>query len=437
VLVDWAPGERPERLCAVLDRAADPAPERVARVAAIVARVRREGDAALVALARELDGVEQAPGDLRVDPDRLAAWAGRADPLVVAALRRAADNIRRFHESQVERGFVLDGPYGSTVGQRVSPLARAGLYVPGGTAAYPSSVLMNTIPAKVAGVPRIVAVTPPRTLEANPAVAAALRIAGLDEVYAVGGAQAVAALAYGTQTVPRVDKVVGPGNAYVATAKRLVFGAVGIDSFAGPSEVVVVADGSADPEHAAADLLAQAEHDPEAAAVAVVWDRAVGEEIARAVARRLDGLPREEIAAASLARYGAVFVCAGEDEAVALVELLAPEHVELLVRDPDALAERVRTAGALFLGASTPEPVGDYLAGPNHVLPTSGTARFSSGLGVYDFVRRTSLVRYSERALREAAEDIVVLARAEGLEAHARSVLSRLGPEGGPTQGGR
>ena len=419
------------RLEAVLRRSAGPPPEVLARTAGIVERVRREGDAALVALTRELDGVELDPGGLRVVPARLEALAAAVEPEVRAALELAAGNVRRFHSHQLERDLRLDDGEGVLLGQRVSPLQRAGLYVPGGTAAYPSSVLMNAIPAQVAGVPRRVAVTPPRALERTPALAAALLLAGVDEVYAIGGAQAVAALAFGTETVPRVDKIVGPGNVWVATAKRLVFGQVGIDSFAGPSEVVVVCDETADPAWVAADLLAQAEHDREAAAVAITWRPELAEAIAREVAQQLETLPRREVAAASLAAYGAVIVVQDPAQAWPLVDRLAPEHLELVVRDPEAAAGLVTHAGAIFLGPWSPEAVGDYLAGPNHVLPTAGTARFASALGVQDFLRRTSLIRYSQARLQRTGPAVVRLARAEGLEAHARSVLIR-GAGGAP-----
>lgn len=425
-VVPWRPGAPCPRLDAALARADGPAPEVVARVAAIVERVRREGDAALVALTRELDGVDLAPGDLRVAPARLEALAAGVDPAVRAALELAAANVRRFHEHQRERDLVVDDGDGVRLGQKVTPIGRVGLYVPGGTAAYPSSVLMNALPARVAGVPRLVAVTPPRALERTPALAAALLLAGVDEVYAVGGAQAVAALAHGTETVPRVDKIVGPGNLWVATAKRLVFGQVGIDSFAGPSEVVVWFDDSVDPAWVAADLLAQAEHDPEAAAIAVTRDTALAAAVAAEVARQVERLPRREVAEASLRAFGAVFVVETDDDALALVERLAPEHLEVALRDAEAAAARVTCAGAIFLGAWSPEAVGDYLAGPNHVLPTAGTARFASALGVYDFVRRTSLIRYTPERLARTGAAVTALARAEGLEAHARSVDVRL-----------
>lgn len=425
-VVRWTPGRECPRLDAVLSRAQGPSSEVVAKTTAIIERVRREGDAALIALARDFDGVTQTSDDLRVPRARLEALASKVAPDVQAALELAAANIRRFHEQQRERDVVVDDGDGVRLGQRVTPIPRVGLYVPGGTAAYPSSVLMNAVPARVAAVPRVVAVTPPRALERTPALAAALLLAQVDEVYAVGGAQAVAALAYGTETVPRVDKIVGPGNLWVATAKRLVFGQVGIDSFAGPSEVVVIFDDTAEPRWIAADLLAQAEHDPEAAAIAITWDEARAVAVADEARRQVEHLPRRDVAAASLERYGVVFVVDGPDEAYALSDKLAPEHLELAVKDPEGAARQVKNAGAIFLGAWSPEAVGDYLAGPNHVLPTAGTARFASALGVYDFVRRTSLIRYSEQRLRKTGAAVTTLARAEGLEAHARSVDVRL-----------
>lgn len=436
-VVPWRPGAACPRLDAILSRAQGPSREVLARTAEIIERVRQGGDAALVALTRELDEVELAPADLRVSRARLEALAAGVAPDVRQALELAAANIRRFHERQREADLDVDDGDGVRLGQRVTPIARVGLYVPGGTAAYPSSVLMNAVPAAVAGVPRVVAVTPPRALERTPALAAALLLAGVHEVYAVGGAQAVAALAYGTESLPRVDKVVGPGNLWVATAKRLVFGQVGIDSFAGPSEVVVVFDETADPAWVAADLLAQAEHDPQAAAIAITRDAGLAARVAAEVAAQLARLPRRDVAAASLDGFGAVFVADGDHDALDLVERLAPEHLELAVRDPEAMAARVGSAGAIFLGAWSPEAVGDYLAGPNHVLPTAGTARFASALGVYDFVRRTSLIRYTPERLARTGPAVAALARAEGLEAHARSVDVRLaarprGQEGGP-----
>jgi histidinol dehydrogenase len=312
------------------------------------------------------------------------------------------------------------------LGQRIAPIERAGLYVPGGTASYPSSVVMNVVPAQVAGVDRLVVTTPPRTLSENPAVAAALLELNVTEVYAVGGAQAIAALAYGTQTVPRVDKITGPGNRYVAAAKKQVFGIVGIDSIAGPSEVVVVADETGRADFIAADLLAQAEHGEDASAVLITTNEKLAFAVAAEVERQARSLARLPLVEKSLADYGAIILVESLDEACALVNAFAPEHLEILTRDAEAFAAGVRHAGAIFLGEHTPEAVGDYFAGPNHVLPTNGAARFSSALGVYDFVKRTSILRYTPDELKETAHMIAALARAEGLDAHARSALIRL-----------
>ena len=426
-VIPWLAGVPNQRLQAILRRNDGPSADVVARVAEIIARVRRGGDHALCELAEELDGVQMRPEDLLVPRERLEQLAAGLEPDVLDALELAADNIRRFHERQRQESVSHDDGDGVRLGTRVLPIGSAGLYVPGGTAAYPSSVLMNALPAGVAGVDRLVAVTPPRALERTPAVAAALMIAGVDEVYAVGGAQAIAALAFGTESIKRVHKVVGPGNIWVAQAKRAVFGAVGIDSFAGPSEVVVLADSSADPAWVAADLLAQAEHDTEAAAIAVVSDDQLAQAVASEVERQLALLPRRDVAATALERYGTIFTCISNDAACRLVNVLAPEHVELMVADPESLVPRIRHAGAIFCGSYSAEAVGDYVAGPNHVLPTCGNSRFASPLGVWDFVKRTSIIRYTASRLAQTGPAIVALAEAEGLHAHARSIQIRLG----------
>ncbi|HEU5238106.1 MAG TPA: histidinol dehydrogenase, partial [Pyrinomonadaceae bacterium] len=315
---------------------------------------------------------------------------------------------------------------GVRLAQRISPIRKAGLYVPGGTASYPSSVIMNVVPAQVAGVERIIVATPPGCVPQNPAVAAALVELGVTEVYAVGGAQAIAALAYGTETVPAVDKITGPGNRYVAAAKKLVFGIVGIDSIAGPSEVVIVADEIARADFIAADLLAQAEHDEDASAVLITTSESLAREVQSELTRQLANLPRKMIAEQSLSQFGAIFLVDDSTEGIAIVNDLGPEHVELITSDDETLAAGIENAGAIFLGAYTPEAVGDYFAGPNHVLPTGSASRFSSALGVYDFIKRTSLLRYSPDILAKSSKAISVMARAEGLEAHARSALIRL-----------
>lgn len=401
--------------------------ELMSAVSEIVADVQRRGDAALVDYTARFDGVRLERSDLRVPEETLLRAARRADPAVVEALREAVRRVRGFHEHEREKSWELSSAEGVRMGQRITPLERAGLYVPGGLASYPSSVVMNVVPAQVAGVERIVVATPPRTLAENPAVAAALVELNVTEVYGVGGAQAVAALAYGTETVPRVDKITGPGNRYVAAAKKLVFGAVGIDSIAGPTEVVVVADETARADFVAADLLAQAEHDEEASAVLITTSEGLAEEVVAQLGRQIGDLPRRDIVARSLAKFGAVIIVETLEEACDFVNELAPEHLEIIARDEDELAARVRHAGAIFLGAHTPEAVGDYFAGPNHVLPTGGAARFSSALGVYDFLRRTTVLRYTEHELSRTAHMIAALARAEGLDAHARSALIRVG----------
>lgn len=397
----------------------------IKQVGSIIDDVRSRGDAALIDYALQFDRCAMGAAELRISAEELRRIAASAEAKVVEALREAACNVRRFHEHQRQDSWETETAYGVRLGQRITPIECVGLYVPGGAASYPSSVVMNVVPAKVAGVKRIVVATPPLALRQNPAVAAALLLVDVTEVYAVGGAQAIAALAYGTETVPRVDKITGPGNRYVAAAKKLVFGTVGIDSIAGPTEVVIIADETARAEFVAADLLAQAEHAADASAILVTTSERLANEVVTEVARQRESLSRQFIVENSLAQYGAVIVVADVDEACALVNELAPEHLEIVTRDDDAVAARILHAGAIFFGPYSPEVVGDYLAGPNHVLPTAGAARFSSALGVYDFVKRTSTLRYSRDALRQTADRITTLARAEGLEAHARSAEIR------------
>jgi histidinol dehydrogenase len=402
-------------------------PDLLARVAAIVDDVRRLGDAALLELTKRVDGVELSVEELRVSE---AEWRGAAVPVdLQGSLVEAARRIEAFHRHQLPRSWWFRDEHGSILGQQVTPLDRVGCYVPGGRAAYPSTVLMNLVPARVAGVGELVVVSPPGPDgRLNPAMLVAARLAGATEAYKVGGAQAIAALAYGTASIRRVDKIVGPGNVYVALAKRLVFGEVGIDTIAGPSEVVVIADGSADPAHVAADLLAQAEHDPMARAVCLTGLPVLAERVRAEVSRQCPRLLRSEIASAAIRDHGAVVVTRDLAEAVALANRLAPEHLELAVADPFGWLPAVRHAGAIFLGPHTPEVVGDYLAGPNHVLPTGATARFASGLSVDDFVKRSSLVHYTPAGLRAAWPHLARLAAAEGLQAHSEAARRRVEP---------
>ena len=418
--------ERREKLERLFGRSAvfgDRIDEAVRR---IVEEVRSGGDAAVLDCTERFDGVR--PASLCVDVDRLAEAHARLDDTLRGILAEAADNIRRFHEKQLRASWFDTEEDGAGLGQRYVPIERAGVYVPGGTAAYPSSVLMNVIPAQVAGVEHLYLASPPGPDGLpHPLVLAAACILGVDHVFAAGGAQAIAMFAFGTETAPRVDKIVGPGNAYVATAKKQVYGMVDIDSVAGPSEIVVLADSDADPRFAAADLLAQAEHDPRASAVLVTPDAGLAETVRGHAAAMTAALPRRAIIEASLTDYGACIVTDTLDQAVEVVNELAPEHLELLVRDPEAILPRIRHAGAIFLGPFSPEPVGDYFAGPNHVLPTGGTARYASALGVEDFLRRQSLIAWTEARLARTGARIAAFARAEGLEAHARAVEVRLG----------
>jgi len=396
-------------------------------VAAIVRDVAARGDEALLEYTRRFDRLGAADASaLRVGPDELEAAARQVEPALLDSLRRAADNVRAFHEKQREHGFLDLHADGTVLGQRVAPLRRVGIYVPGGRAAYPSSVLMNAIPASVAGVDEIAMATPAPGGEILPVVLAAAYVAGVTEVLRIGGAQAVAALAYGTQSIGRVDKIVGPGNKWVAEAKRQVFGQVDIDMVAGPSEILVIADEHADPVHVAADLIGQAEHDPDAIAWLVTPSAALAARIPAALDRLLERNPRRDVAREALETNGAIIVVPDLDAAAAVADLRAPEHLELLVAESMALAGRIRNAGAIFLGAYSPEPMGDYFAGPNHVLPTGGSARFASPLGVYDFVKRTSLIGYSAERLRAHAADVVRLAESEGLFGHAEAVRVRL-----------
>jgi histidinol dehydrogenase len=390
----------------------------------IVDRVRQKGDRALLDYARDLDGaVAKSVADLKL---REKTDASALTPGFVEALERAIAAVERFHAPQVRTGYRLDDEDGAMLEERIHPLRRVGIYVPGGRAAYPSTVVMTVIPAKLAGVQEIAVATPPGSYHANPAVRYALERLGVTEVWGMGGAHAVAAFAYGTETIPRVDKIVGPGNAWVTAAKKLVVGDVAIDGIAGPSEVVILADSDADPALLAADLLAQAEHDPQAAAVLITCDAKQGKLVAKEVDRQLADLSTSATARDSLLRFGAALVVSSLDEAVELVERIAPEHLQLVGQESEMVAGRINSAGAIFLGACTPEVFGDYIAGPSHVLPTCGSARFASSLGVEDFLRRSHTIRFTQAAAARRAAAAAALAEAEGLPAHAASARRRL-----------
>lgn len=409
------------RVHALLDRSVTPAPEVERIVTEILHAVRSRGDEAVRELTERFDGRSPDNGSYEIAPERWRRAADALDPRVRAALADAAARIRSFHAHQVEASYELETA-GARLSLRVDPLARVGIYVPGGTARYPSSVLMTAIPARVAGVDEIIMVTPGASAE----TLAAAHLAGVDRVFEIGGAQAVAALAYGTDTVPRVDKIVGPGNQWVAAAKRQVFGVVDIDSVAGPSEVLILADDSAEPRWVAADLLAQAEHDVEARPILVTTDEGLVAAVDRELERQLATLARAEIARQAIARYGVAVVVGDRDQAVAFANRYAPEHLEIHMRAPRELVPALRTSGAIFVGPYAPEAAGDYLAGPNHVLPTGGAARHASPLGVYDFRKRTSVIEYTRELLADQAEAITRLAEVEGLDAHGRSVTVRL-----------
>lgn len=392
----------------------------------IIADVRARGDAALLEYTARFDGAtESSMAGLTIGPEGLRAALDGLDPSISGPLRSAAERIRRYHEHQLTQSWQYAEPDGTVLGQRVTALERVGIYVPGGKAAYPSSVLMNAIPARIAGVSELVMVTPVPRGERNPLVLAAASLAGVDRVFTIGGAQAVAALAYGTDAVPRVDKIVGPGNAYVAAAKRQVFGQVGIDMIAGPSEILIVADGSVPPDWMAMDLFSQAEHDELAQVLMLSPDPVYLDLVAASIARLLPDMPRKDVIESSLGSRGALIRTCDLDEACEIANRVAPEHLELAVEDPQAWLPKLRNAGAIFLGRWSSEAVGDYCAGPNHVLPTSGTARFSSPLGVYDFQKRTSLIGLTAEGARRLGGLAATLARGEGLEAHARSAEYR------------
>jgi histidinol dehydrogenase len=396
-----------------------------AAVAAILKEVRMHGDAAVCEYTKRFDGFDLTPELMRVPIQTIETYAADADDELVDILRQAARNVRDFHEQQTEESWEYYAGEGIRLGVRRTSIPSAGIYIPGGKAAYPSSVLMNAIPAQVAGVPRIVVVTPPRSLEENPLVAAALKLLGLTEVYRIGGAQSIGALAYGTETIAAVQKIVGPGNQYVQAAKRQVYGAVDIDMVAGPSEVAIVADETCDPGWIAADLLAQAEHDEMAGVWLITWSPEVAAAVFDEVQAQLEVLDRSAIARTAIINKGITFIVSDEDAAIDLVNHIAPEHVEVLMAEPENVSDRIENAGAVFIGRYAPTVVGDYFAGPSHVLPTGRTARFFSPLGVPDFVKRTSIIRYSGRGIERFGEMIEKFAIAEGLTGHARSITIR------------
>lgn len=418
----------PSELSALLSRKEEVSADVSATVAEIIAAVRERGDAAVKELTARLDGA--ALFSLEVTKEESDAALARTDAEFLSILTQARDNIQAYHEKQKRTGFLMAERPGVVLGQKITALDRVGIYVPGGTAAYPSTVLMDTVPAKIAGVGEIIMVTPPGRDGNIPSdILAAAHIAGVDRIFKVGGAQAVAALAYGTEQIPRVDKIVGPGNLYVATAKRMVYGQVDIDMIAGPSEILIIADGGANPVHVAADLLSQAEHDRLAASFLVTDSVALAQAVADELPRQLALLPRREIAEAAIRDNSAIIVTSSLETAVALSNEIAPEHLEVCTAEPFALLPLIRHAGSIFLGRYAPEALGDYFAGPNHTLPTSGTARFSSGLSVDDFIKKSSVIYYERYALRAVADQVAAFAGREGLHAHARSVTIRMEEE--------
>lgn len=393
-------------------------------VADIIADVKQNGDAALLKYCEKFDKAKLS--SLQVTPEEMEEALSAVEPEFLEILQKAAANIRRFHERQVRNSFMIHEENGVIIGQKIIPVDRAGLYVPGGTAAYPSTVLMDSIPAKIAGCREVVMVTPPnKEGKINPVILAAAKVAGVDKIFKVGGAQAIAALAYGTESVPRVDKIVGPGNAFVAEAKKQVFGKVSIDMIAGPSEILIVADGATDPRFAAADLLSQAEHDKMASAVLVTDSQDLALAVQAELEKQIPQLERAEIARASIDNNGKIIVAEDLKQAIEIANEIAPEHLELCVENPFDYLDSIRHAGSIFMGRNCPEALGDYFAGPNHTLPTSGTAKFSSPLSVDDFIKKTQFTYYTRDALKRVAEDVACFARAEGLTAHAKSAVIR------------
>jgi histidinol dehydrogenase len=391
----------------------------------IVRDVRNDGDKAVIHYTKLIDRVEFQPEDFLVSEAEFAAAEAEADPAVVESLKKAAENVRRYHQEQKPNSWMTYREQGSILGQSIIPLDRVGIYVPGGTAAYPSSVIMNAVPASVAGVGEIIMMVPPKNGKINPYVLIAARAAGVKKIYKIGGAQAIAAMAFGTETIPRVDKITGPGNIFVTLAKKEVYGHVDIDMLAGPSEILIVADKTANPVYTAADMLSQAEHDPLASSIVITDDSELAQKVADEAEKQLAKLPRREIAQASIDRNGLIVIAEDIMQAMRFANVSAPEHMELLTEQPFQLLPYVRHAGAVFLGAYSPEPLGDYFAGPNHVLPTGGTARYYSVLNVETFMKRTSIISYTQPALEAVSDDIIRLAETEGLQAHANAIRLR------------
>ena len=395
-------------------------------VAEIIAKVRKEGDAAIFSYTKEFDKCELNAETIRVTDSEIDEALTLIDPKLYEVMEKAAANIRAYHEKQVRNSWFDAKPDGSILGQKITPIAKAGVYVPGGKAAYPSSVLMNVIPAKVAGVEKVVMTTPPGANgKVNPGTLAAAKVAGVDEIYKVGGAQAIAALAYGTESIPKVDKITGPGNIFVALAKKSVYGYVSIDSIAGPSEILVLADATANPRYVAADLLSQAEHDELASAILITTSKDLAEQVSEQVEKFIEELPRTEIMRKSIENYGYILVADSLEDAINAANEIASEHLEILMENPFEVMTRIKNAGAIFLGEYSSEPLGDYFAGPNHILPTNGTAKFFSPLSVDDFIKKTSIISYSRNALEAVHKDIEFFAHKEGLAAHANSIKVR------------
>jgi histidinol dehydrogenase len=427
MFLDFRDADFDQKFNVILARGEESAPDTEKVVCDIISDIRKRGDDALLELTRRFDRLEAASvAELEVSRSEIDAAFAQVSAEEIASLKLAVERVTRFHEKQKQQTWLSTEEPDIMLGQKVTPLARVGIYVPGGKASYPSSVIMNAVPAKVAGVGEIIMVAPSPDGEISPHVLVAVSLSGVDRIFRIGGAQAIAALAYGTATIPKVDKITGPGNIYVATAKKMVFGQVGIDMIAGPSEILVINDGSGNPAHIAADLLSQAEHDELASSILITIDRTFAEKVAAEVEQQLTRLSREKIARASWEKYGAIIVADTLDEAIAFSNRIAPEHLELAVADPFAILSQITNAGAIFMGHWTPEAAGDYLAGPNHTLPTGGTARFFSPLSVDDFVKKSSIVYFSKSGLQRLGTDIVRIAELEGLQAHGRSVRTRL-----------